>query len=256
MSKKINKMVLVLAGGGYQWDRQEISCRETWANPSINPEDTKVYFIRANAAACFYDKGVERNDNWQSHRYGKDIHGVMSSRIDVNHDTRTIFVDVADGHAYSMFKFALALQEIRKHFEWNYLVRPNSGSYVNLNVLDMHLDALPKQNLVYAHPINHWGIEYGSGSCFTLSKDLSDVLIANTATTIAYGLQTIMPDDAIIGKILNKPVTHAHKVNVDYNDMMQGDSWFDPKHHHYWFRSTQDDRPHYIVHKKFYGDIK
>jgi hypothetical protein len=89
-----------------------------------------------------------------------------------------------------------------------------------------------------------------------LSKDLSDVLIANTATTIAYGLQTIMPDDAIIGKILNKPVTHAHKVNVDYNDMMQGDSWFDPKHHHYWFRSTQDDRPHYIVHKKFYGDIK
>lgn len=253
MTEKINKLVLVLAGGGYQWDRQEISCRETWANPTINSEDTKVYFIRGNAAACFYDKGVERNDNWQSHRFGKGLSEIMSSAVDINHDTRTIFVDVPDGHAYSMFKFALALQHIRKHFEWNYLVRPNSGSYVNLNLLDRLLDPLPKNNLVYAQPINYWGIEYGSGSCFTLSSDLSDMLIDNTPTVISYGLQTIMPDDAIIGKVLNKQVTAAVKVDIQYNEMVSDDSWFNPNHYHYWFKSTKDEKPHYLVHRKFYG---
>lgn len=254
MTEKINKLVLVLAGGGYQWDRQEISCRETWANPTINPEDTKVYFIRGNAAACFYDKGVERNDNWQSHRFGKNLTDMMNSSVNINHDTRTIFVDVPDGHAYSMFKFALALKHIREHFEWNYLVRPNSGSYINLNVLDQKLRQLPTETLYFGYPCRHHGLLYASGSCFTVSSDISDLIISKTEQLIFDGISTILPDDALIGKILSEKTLHyADRIDITYDQMLKNDDWFDSNNYHYWFMSTKDERPHYLIHKKFYG---
>lgn len=252
--KKISKMVLVLAGGGPQWDRQEISCRETWANPKFFDRDTLVYFVRGNTAACFYDKTITRNDDWENHRFGMSTEQILNAKVELDHHTRTIHVDVPDGHAYSMFKFGAALLELRKHYEWDYLVRPNTGSYVNLNVLSEDLKHLPKHNLVFSLPTNHWGIEYGSGACFTITNDLSEKLVQNVPKLIDIGRRTIIPDDAIIGSILMATVVPAMRADVTYDDILEGDDWFKPDHHHHYFMSTKDDRLHYHVHRKFYGE--
>lgn len=257
MVRKIKNMVLVLAGGSYQWDRQEISCRETWANPLYNDPDTVFYFIRGDTAACFYEKGVTKNDEWFKHRTGMGIDQLKNAKVDIDHDTRTIKVDVPDHHSYSMFKFGLALREVYKHFEWDYLIRPNSGSYVNVNLLSKKLVDLPKEKMVYAVPVNHYGIQYGSGACFTLTADLSRKLNDNLDTLLKIGRETIYPDDAIIGHILSTPVTPASRKDVCYADIedpAKKDTWFDPDCYHHYFMSTKDDRPHYKVHQKFCGD--
>lgn len=256
MIRDIKNLVLVLAGGSYAWDRQEIACRETWANPIYNDSDTVFYFIRGNTAACFYEKGVTRNDEWQKHRTGMSLEQLKSANVNVDHDTRTIEVDVPDHHSYSMFKFGMALRKMRKYYKWKYLVRPNSGSYINMNLLNRDLEKLPKNNLVYAVPVDHYGIRYGSGACFTLSEDLSIKLDNNLESLLKIGRETIFPDDAIIGHIINTSVIPAPRKDTCYSDILdpaKAETWFDPNCYHHYFMSTKDCRPHYKVHQKIHG---
>ena len=262
----INKLVLVLAGGNYKWDRQEISCRETWANPDFYSKDTKVYFVRANTDPCAYDMKMQdfnsqsatplaATPNWKNHMRSKSVDEMMNSLVSINHDTRTIFVDVPDGIVHGLIKLMLAMKEMSKYFTWNYLVRPNTGSYVNLNILDQHLSQLPNTNLVYGPPGFTGKYWYASGSCTTFSSDVTGVFIEHSREIIQKQLETGDYEDGILGFYTNQfnyVIIGSRKIDVTYDLMLLYDDWFDSTCQHYYFVHTKDDRPHYVVHKKFY----
>lgn len=265
--QKINKLVLVLAGGNYKWDRQEISCRETWANPLYYPTDTKVYFVRANTDPCAYDMKMQdinsqsknpfdATPNWKQHMRQKSLEEIMSASVDVDHITRTIFVDVPDGIIHGSLKLMMAMREISKYYSWNYLTRTHSGSYVNLNLLDQQLKLLPSQKLAYGPPGFTGTYWFASGSCTSFSSDVSDLLIENIKTIISIQLSTAGYEDGLVfGSFINKlgiPVTPSKKIDIDHPKMMVDSSWFDKNCYHYYFIHTKDARPHYIIHKKFY----
>lgn len=262
----INKLVLVLAGGNYKWDRQEISCRETWANPMYYSNDTRVYFVRANTDPCAYDMRMQdinsqspnpfaATPNWKEHMRSKTVEEMMSSKVTVDHDTRTIFVDVPDGIVHGLIKLSLAIREMSHHYTWNYLVRPNTGSYVNLNLMDQYLNTLPKTGLVFGPAGFNGKYWYASGSCSVFSSDVSDRFNECCREMIEMQLDTGGYEDTIYGLYSNKfgfTVTGSPKIDVQYDRMIVDDSWFDPRCYHYYFLHTKDDRPHHIVHRKFY----
>lgn len=262
----INKLVLVLAGGNYKWDRQEIACRETWANPMFYSTDTKVYFVRANTDPCAYNMMMQdinsqspnplaSTPNWENHMRSKTVEQMMNSSVTVDHDTRTVFVDVPDGIKHGLIKLSLAMREMRKHYNWNYLVRPNTGSYVNLNLLDRYLEKLPKTGLVFGPAGFHENYWYASGSCSTFSSDVTDKFIDNCEEMIRVQWETGGYEDNIYGLYTNKfgfSVIGSPKIDVEYSKMIHDSSWFDPNCYHYYFLHTKDDRPHHLVHRNFY----
>lgn len=264
--KHINKLVLVLAGGNYKWDRQEIACRETWANPFYYADDTKVYFVRANTDPCAYDMKMQdinsqspnpfaATPNWKNYMRSKTVDELLNSAVSVDHITRTIFVDVPDGIVHGLIKLSLAMREMTKYYTWNYLVRPNTGSYVNLNLLDRYLEQLPKTGLVFGPPGFHQNYWYASGSCSTFSHDVTKLFNENCRDMIQMQLDTGGYEDNIYGLYCNKfgfDITGSYKIDVNYARMLTDDRWFNPNCYHYYFVHTKDDRPHHIVHHNFY----
>ena len=261
-------MVLVLAGGNYKWDRQEISCRETWANPLFYREDTRVYFIRANTMPCAYEKNMQdinsqspnpfiATPNWKEYMRSKTVDELLNSDVSVDHVTRTIFVDIPDGIAHGLLKLMLAMRKMEEYYEWNYLVRPNTGSYVNLNVLDNDLTMLPKEKLVYGFTGFNGKFRYATGSCSTFSNDVSQKFVSNIKDMIKTQLDTADYEDNIFGFYTNAfgyDVINATKIDVTYDRMMVDSSWFSPQYYHYYFVHTKDDRPHHVVHRMSYTE--
>jgi hypothetical protein len=267
MKTNIHKLVLVLAGGNYKWDRQEIACRETWANPLYYETNTKVYFVRANTDPCAYDMRMQdinsqstdplaATPNWKQYMRSKTVKELLSSSVTVDHNTRTIFVDVPDGIKHGLIKLSLAMREMSNHYTWNYLTRPNTGSYVNLNLLDLYLEKLPKKGLVFGPAGFNKTYWYASGSCSTFTSDVTDLFIENCEEMIEMQWETGGYEDNIYGIYTSKfgfPVVGSPKIDIDYQTATSGSSWFDPRVFHYYFLHTKDDRPHHIVHKHFYG---
>jgi len=269
----LHKLVLVIAGGNYKWDRQEIACRETWANPLYYSENTKVYFIRANTNPQAYDMRMQdinsqspnpflATPNWKEYMRSKTIDELMSSEIKIDHDTRTIFVDVPDGIAHGLIKLSLAMKEMSKYYTWDYLVRPNTGSYVNLNLLDDHLKKLPKNKLALG-PLGFYNGILGNynfcgGSCSVFTSDVTNLFNTNCKEMIQIQLDTGEYEDLIYSLYINKYgflIYPSLKVDVNYNMMMNTDDWFNPNCYHYYFLHTKDDRTHHKVHKKFYTKL-
>lgn len=239
---KLKKLVLVLAGGDALYDRQEISCRETWANPSCYGEDTRVFFVRGNP-----------KDESEEHRLSKTTDELYNSSVVVNELSRTVTVDVPDGTRHLLFKCILAMNALKCRYDWEYFVRPNSGSYVNLNVLDESLNRLPKSKLVYAQENQYNGCKYPSGACFTMTKDLTDLLLQNDRKIIDYQRNTGQYDDVLLGLFLRQDITIAPRIDITYDRMMGTTNWFDPSCYHYYFMHSKNENPHYIVHNMFMG---
>lgn len=241
----LRKLVIVITGGTYNYDRQEISCRETWANPAFHSKDTKVFFVRG----------------LPSPRDSMSVPQILSAKVDIGHETRTVLSLVPDGWAYCSFKQMLALRELSKHYTWDYLVRPNTGSYVNLNLLDEMLDGLPKSDMMFAVRGEFMGIPFGSGSCFTVTSDLSDKLLASVNQAVHIQMNNMISDDVLMSKIMGGTIISAPRIEVGrmspqgpLGPQVTDDpsTWFDPRVHHYWFASSQTDKAHYAVHRLFY----
>lgn len=258
MSKThLHKLVMVIAGGTYNYDRQEISCRETWANEMVHDRDTKVFFVR----------GI------QAPKTSMSVDQILASKVDVGHDTRTILVHVPDGWAYCSFKQLLALRELSKHYTWDYLVRPNTGSYVNLQVLTKDLERLQKKNLVYSVHNVYAGIHYGSGACFTVTSDLSEKLLMRLEDAVNIQMSNMVADDVLMGWIMGGDIVDAPRIEVNRINPFPGtptgpyhtpqgtpigpqvsddpQTWFDPNVYHYYFGSSQTDKAHYRIHRLF-----
>ena len=242
----LRKLVMVITGGTYNYDRQEISCRETWANPAFHGKDTKVFFVR----------GIP------SPRDSMSVPQILSAKVDLGHETRTVLAHVPDGWAYCTFKQMIALRELSKHYTWDYLVRPNTGSYVNLNLLDETLETLPKKEMVYAVHGQYMGIHYGSGACFTVTSDLSDRLLSAVNQAVHVQMYNMLADDVIMGNIMGGTIHDAPRIEVGriapqgfpIGPQVTDDpsTWFDSSVYHYWFASSQTDKAHYTVHRLFY----
>lgn len=263
MKKHLKKLVLVIAGGTKNYDRQEISCRETWASSEAHDCDTKIFFVR----------GIPSSKHTMSESQ------ILSAKVEVEHDTRTVFAEVPDAWEHCFFKQIVALRELSKYYSWDYLVRPNTGSYINLNILNEDLKKLQTKNLVYSVHNHFMGIHYGSGACFTVTADLSEKLLVKETIEKAIHIQmnNLIADDVLMGMIMGGDIIDAPRIEINRIKLDEGapsgpyfnpqgtpigpqvtddpSTWFDPKVYHYYFASSQTTKAHYRIHKLFTKNI-
>ena len=165
--KKVKIIILVLSykddGGIY--DRFQKSQSETWAG--VPYSDTETFF--------FYGDSDENK--------------IVGDKI---------YVTVNSGLWSCGLKTIESLKLINNNFDYDFLFRTNSSSYVDKQVLSDFLDGKPKRNYYAGHSSYDQGVHYVSGSGIILSKDLVDIIIENQNE-----IDGNLMDDASFAKILN-----------------------------------------------------
>jgi hypothetical protein len=164
--------------------------RRTWA--SKVPEGVKVFYIYGHRAgtdfpddaeyrdviedSCIYDKTPPPNasTNVRSKRYPFAIDDC-------------IYSDTPEGRENIYYKTIDAFEWLLENEEFDYILRTNCGTYIDLQVLANNLKNLGAQDNIYAGHTGRYSnkhnkeqpdvIEFASGSAFLVSRNLIKSLV-------------------------------------------------------------------------------
>ena len=131
-----------------------------------------------------------------------------------------IIVNITESRATLLKKTILGLEFLLNNYEFDYVFRPNCGSYINLNNLNKYLKDKPLKKY-YDGPKSRidWyeNIPYSSGSCMIFSRDVAELLV-NDKDNMEYRCI----DDTTIA-------IHLHKNNISlYTEKIWSTSGADP----------------------------
>ena len=95
-------------------------------------------------------------------------------------------------------KTFLMFEHIKKNFEFDFLIRTNSSSYIDIKNLLNFLKDKPTNNYYSGKLGNrHNQYQFGAGSCYILSRDLLDYIVDNENLWDFH-----LPDDVAVAAIL------------------------------------------------------
>lgn len=125
------------------------------------------------------------------------------------HDDSTIYLTEPDDYASITRKTLQAFRYAINNFDFDYIFRTNSSSYIHKTKLLDWLSDKPTNNF-YSGVIGEYGdTRYAAGSGYTISKNLVKLIVDNpTQLDINY------IDDVALGKFLNIPIFPAPRKDL------------------------------------------
>jgi hypothetical protein len=110
-----------------------------------------------------------------------------------------LFLSSPEGWANIGRKTICAFDYILQNFEFDYIFRTNTSSYVDINLFLEKIKNKSKNNIYEGEKIFYNGIEYASGCGYLISKDVSRLIVKNKDQW-----DHNLPDDVAISKLLSK----------------------------------------------------
>jgi hypothetical protein len=225
-------VVVVLSNEGPTYGPMVQGVRDTWAKEI--PENMKV----------FYNYG----DQYLKDRNIDEIPKGACAIDGIDGDI--LACNAPENYGFLMIKTICAFRSLLEVDEdWDYLVRPNCGSYVHLENLQKFLSDKARTKLYCGHT-GEWdgrpGLKYVSGSCMIFSRDVIQLMVDHMEE-IHYDGRTGIMDDVAIGEILKKYgvlPTEGKRVSVILETIREK---FDPEAYHYHYSSTQQPACHYLM---------
>lgn len=221
--------VLANDEGGYS--EMVEACRETCYNEI--PNDISVYYIYGHR------KGIETPETY---RLDGDCFYNNSSESRNNLILKTI----------NFFEYCY------NNLDFDYIFRPNCGSYVNLRKLKEKIEQedFPK-NEVYLgiKGISRDGTRYASGSGFLASKDLIKKIVESKKEILYPGMPGFIMDDVSIGKFVTEFLSlditpGAQRQDITLDAINSSENKIDFDCYHYYFKHTIEPKCLYGIHKK------
>tara|TARA_R110000796_G_scaffold235611_1_gene354667 strand:+ start:237 stop:896 length:660 start_codon:yes stop_codon:yes gene_type:complete len=183
-------------------------------------------------------KGIEKT--WNSFELSNIetfyYYGGYDSRT---HTQRDIYLTEPDSLNYISTKTIECFEYALKHFEFDYIFRTNSSSYINKHKLVNWLEGKSLSNFYSGFIGIHEGIQFASGCGYTISRDLVNQLVRNK-----NNIRPDWSDDVIFANIINTYIEPAPRINV--MDIKNGDYKIENNFH--WRCKCPDDRKDDIYH--------
>lgn len=161
-----------------------------------------------------------QKQTWDSlHVEGVDTYYYFGNSDDKKIDGNNIFLGVRESLMNCAYKTIDAF-DLVKDFDFDFIFRTNSSSYVDKKLLKKYVENKSNQNFYSGIIGNHMGIPFCSGSGYFLSKDLVKLII-NNKSEINHNLI----DDVAFGNFLkNKNIEFKQSerfdvINNDYIPM-------------------------------------
>lgn len=154
-----------------------------------------ILVLSYNDNSIYTDFYNTQKETWDSIK----IEGIDTYYYFGNHNNdiivdNEILVNIPEGNYTEKMIKAF---EMIKDFNFDYIFRTNSSSYVDKELLLKYIKNKPKENFYSGFIGNYNNIYFASGSGFFLSRDLFDIIIKNKEKIDIYLL-----DDVSIGKFL------------------------------------------------------
>ena len=240
--------------------------RKTWASQAV--DGVKNYYIYGHRNGIEFPKDSPTVETYE--RYWPDGGaGDGHKPVDV-YEKRKVFAigdciysDTPEGRENLYYKTVDGFEWLVENEEFDYLIRPCGGCYIDLEVHKKWLEVFGKNKRFYAGSPAHYNnshsknqpstVKYGSGSGFIASRDLVEELVKNRnnidPVRSPYASATIS-DDVTFGKYwindmgvdltaFNKfQFSHVHEITPTVKHYMQC-----------YFRHTINPEMHYAVHR-------
>lgn len=167
----------------------------------------------------------------------------------VKKDDNDFVLNKAEGYGMLLWKTLGFLFEHR-HDEFDYIVRVNVGSYVNVNRLMSYLKESPKNNFYCGQVGEYDGIAFVSGSCFILSRDLVFLSLRNIKK---FGFDHI--DDVSFGRFMG---IHGITPTFCYTKLKYINDKEDDGRTYHWKLRSPDGQRHLDCErmKKMYNEFR
>lgn len=167
------------------------------------------------------------------------------------HDQKNIYLKSADGYNSITKKTIEAFAYSIKNFQFDYIFRTNSSSYIDKNKLNFWLKDKPKKNFYSGVIGNNSGVAFASGCGYTISKDLVEKIVQNQDK-----VNTRLIDDVAVSHFLNTEITRAPRKDTMCNTSMNYET---DKHFHWRCKCPQDRRidvQHmHNIHKELFNEL-
>ena len=190
--------------------KQEQIMKETWIK-QLNQFDNIDYII------------YRGDPNIQKHKYDKEQH-LLSLRCedDINNTFKK---------TYYAFKLA------DKIYDYDYIFRTNTSTYVNIALLNQFIQELSNDEILWSSDLYSLSNSfcpyplylYGRGNGMILSKKLINIILSEGISHLYLG----KCDDWMIGNILN---SYWIKQGKDYLDYIKG-------YKHGWYKCVPEEQP-------------
>lgn len=116
----------------------------------------------------------------------------------VNFSQRKLLLPLPEFNSFIGLKTLLAFEELLNSFEFDYLVRTNSSSYVDVIRLEKYLRDAPRSCFFAGVKGNFFGEDFSSGASYILSRDV----VLQVATTFSSSWQHHVIDDVAISRLI------------------------------------------------------
>lgn len=115
-----------------------------------------------------------------------------------------LYVKGKESHIPAIYiKTRKAIEYVNKHYDYDFIFRPNLSSFYNVPNILKFLDALPKQNFAGGFCYGHDG-GFITGTGIFMSRDIANILTQETYDDLD------IPDDVLIARILMKNRVTLH----------------------------------------------
>lgn len=129
----------------------------------------------------------------------KELNEREKSYIETN-NKEYLFLNTEDSYSNIAKKTLMAFQEIYKNYEFDFIFRTNTSSFIDLKKLE-HFINFESDNLSYSGKLTETteGFTIASGAGFFISKENVSILLKNTES-----FDEKLPDDVAIAKTLSQ----------------------------------------------------
>jgi len=198
--KKILILILSCRYSSYEFISSE-GIEKTWN--SVTPPNIETYYYYGGC------EKAEHND--------KEIH--LTSR---------------DDYGFITHKTIECLEYALHNFDFDYIFRTNSSSYIYKEGLNKWLSDKPSNEFYSAVVGDYHGVKFGSGSGYTLSRDLVEKITSNKSK-----IEMNTFDDVAVGKFLNMEILPAPRKDTGCLTFIDYEV---DKHFHWRCKCDQDRR--------------
>lgn len=227
MAKRV--MILVLAVNQEPWRTIEVEGqRATWA---INiGEEQSVFWLHGltgGVTRLVMGAGVKALQMLGSERAlarYRNLTGSWAARRPVFQDGDRVLTRVPETYLNTNPKTIAGLRYMLDRYDFDYLLRTNTSTYVNRRLLADFAEELPEKGYYGGFIGESGGVRYASGTCTLLSRDVIELIVADPEWE--YNII----DDVAIGRSMNRagidvePFRRIDVLNNEQLDSLDADT--------------------------------
>lgn len=201
-------------GGGGNYKSMITAIRRTWA--AYTPENFKVFYNYGHREGIEFPEDSKYRKTTETY-WPNDIEQIVHEKRYPFAIDDCIYSDTPEGRENLYYKSLDAFEWLLNNEEFDYIIRPSAGSYVDLKMFDEYLKNVGVKDNFYAgsigvynnmhnhlrnprHPVQ---VRYASGGCFIASRNLIQELVTRRGfvdpVRTHYKEATII-DDVTFGK--------------------------------------------------------